>query len=867
MPLTYTDGPPVRQGSIRQQFSIGEPHQHETNTLDQEQQDLKYSTHMPVRSEDPPCNSNLESEVEQPDRQRPARHKQKPIKLAAWLYAAATRAVPSQSQHATQAVLPPTILPQHADTNHESSLYVHAPQRSVPPPQSPGAKPNIRTRLPQLDAGLWRCCEPECAEKVYEPFHNFQHHVRSKHRVHLKKPKDTAPIPKYTYQPHLCLSAACAQVDGTIFFASADFYNHLRAWHDAGDGLERYIFCPHPSCVRSADPSYEPIQLYPERWEATMMLQQLLLLPFLITPTFSAYCDAPSPAFPIPQLDSNIHAVKLRDTTSSIVKALQDIISHDEYNTTHYSLEITSQSSTLLSAQHTARNRSTLLPGADHITDKSMYRIASMTKPFTVLALFQLQKAGKLNLDDSILEYLPELNTTGTGKGRGGLPFKDITIRALASQIAGIPRDLAQGDFLHDTEYAARLGLPEVPDEGHFKGDYILPSCDQNVNYRRACDATDLLGWVDQLPPLFAPNQKSTYSNINFDLLGLVIANVSGMSYETYIEKNILREIGMNKTSFRTPPKDVAAIPKDIEWYWPFEIGVQNPTGGLYSSSSEMSVWLRYVMSTFNAQATGVNWFNPLSFSSGLDTYYGMPWEILRARTNEVIPDTSSSTRPLTFVTKGGGLPGYTSIVIMVPEYGLGITILVAGNGKAMDEFREVVTEKMVAFAEEAALKELSERYTGVYSHEKLNSSMHLSVSGPDGLYVSSWTSNGQDVNAAVNEIYGADGREIMLYLVPTLLFVDEEKQQGERWRVVPQKRPASSTKGKKGQNIWDDFCVANVDGWGMYFGKPLSEVVFWGGNGESEVVQKVDLTGYRSTLKRTANGQNEASFRLKEQF
>jgi len=579
---------------------------------------------------------------------------------------------------------------------------------------------------------------------------------------------------------------------------------------------------------------------------AMNVLQQLLLLVFFAVNTLSTHCDAPSPAFLPPQLDSKIHASKLHTTTNRITHAVENIINRHEFNTTHLSLEVTSQSSGLLSIQHTARERSKLRPGADHITDKSMYRIASMTKPFTVLALFQLQKAGKLDLDDSILSYLPELNTTGTGKGRGGLPFKDITLRALASQITGIPRDLAQGDILNDPDQGESLGLPPLPDAGRFEGDHILPRCDENVNYTRACNSTDLLGWVDQLRPLFAPNQKSSYSNINFDLLGLVIANVSGMTYEEYIETNILRDIGMNRTSYNTPPDNVAAVPRGIEYYWPFEIGVQNPTGGLYSSSSEMSIWLRYVLSTFNAQATGVNWFNPTSFSGSIDTYYGMPWEILRAKTMSVIPNTSNSTRPLTFITKGGGLPGYTSDVIMVPEYGVGITILIAGNGVALSEIREVVTEEIVAFADQAAMEELRHRYVGVFQDSATNSTMEVAVSNRDGLHITHFVSNGRDVKAAM----AGEDEQMVFHLMPTLLFVDEEKQQGERWRIIKQKeRSSASGKGKK--NVWDNFCPSDISG-KMYAGKPVNEVVFWaGGASEGQRMGEIELTGFRKVLSR----------------
>lgn len=74
-----------------------------------------------------------------------------------------------------------------------------------------------------------------------------------------------------------------------------------------------------------------------------------------------------------------------------------------------------------------------------------------MTKPFTVLALLKLQKAGKVNLDDPVLRYLPDLVEGQTGT----LPWKDITLRALMSQQAGIPRDCK---LMIDFAFALRGG-------------------------------------------------------------------------------------------------------------------------------------------------------------------------------------------------------------------------------------------------------------------------------------------------------------------------------------------------------------------------------------------------------------------------
>ena len=470
-----------------------------------------------------------------------------------------------------------------------------------------------------------------------------------------------------------------------------------------------------------------------------------------------------------------------------------------------------------------------------------------MTKPFTVLAILQQQQAGNLSLDDPVSNYVSALNLPQ----KGSIPWKHITLRSLATQQSGIPRNLAQGDLITEPNRAADLGLPPI--NGSLS-DLGLPSCDSLVNYTAACTPTDLLSWATTLQPLFAPNQKSTYGNINFDLLGLVIANVSGVAYDEYITTRILQPLGMAGSGFTIPPDDVAAVPADGEFYWSFYMGVQNPTGGLYSSSGDLSTWLRYVLNTYNAQTLAVgNWFSPNSFSGSIDTFYGAPWEIFRARTNEVVGEKLKSTRPLTFVTKSGGLPGYSSMVIMVPEYGIGVTILVAGNGKALEDIQEVVVREMVGFAEEAAMTELRARYVGTYEDERSNSSITLALSEQYGLTVTGWVSNGVDTLRGFGGMYERLGGGVwVMHVLPTLLFEDE----GERWRLLPQKVASSSSSEQEertgGGVVWTNFCTSD---WDIitYAGKPVNEIVFRRGGGEKHDgrSESVHLSGFRSTMYR----------------
>ena len=73
---------------------------------------------------------------------------------------------------------------------------------------------------------------------------------------------------------------------------------------------------------------------------------------------------------------------------------------------------------------------------------------------------------------------------------------------------------------------------------------------------------SDLITAVKNLNPVFAPNAKSTYSNIAFEILGLVLTKVTGIPYNEYITSSILEPIGMSATTFVTPADSVAVLPK-----------------------------------------------------------------------------------------------------------------------------------------------------------------------------------------------------------------------------------------------------------------------------------------------------------------
>ena len=580
----------------------------------------------------------------------------------------------------------------------------------------------------------------------------------------------------------------------------------------------------------------------------TMYISALALLTFLrFAPFISASCYDVNPAFPVPSWHNGRET--LAPAFKDIEYRMRELMADTKYNNCSFSVEITSTSQTLMEAYRTAKVLNDTRPGDTRVDWDSLYRIASITKVFTTLGVLYQHEAGNLSLDDPITNYIPELAEDDSG----AIPWSDITLRILASQLSGIPREFAQSDMLNYFPNPTDYGLPPADKEG-------LPRCDEYDDYK-PCNRSQFLKVLKQSKPLFAPNQKSTYSNLNFELLGLALENVTGLSYEEYMNKAIFKPLNMTSTTLTKPDSDSHAVLPIGDNYWDVDEGIQSPTGGIYSSASDMSKFVRYILTHYNALATGVNWFQPASWSTGTRNFYGMPFEIFRS--GGVLRE---SRRPVAFTTKSGGLPGYSSRIIMVEEYGLGITILVGGiekGGELLAELQEIIGVEVVRQAEKAIWDSLSHSHAGEYvaTTAGLNSTVTLSASPSHGLVVSNFISNGTDVlsgplAATVAPAILDPNVSWRMQLTPTLLYADETAQQGEIWRmVVALNRPERGGDGEQEREVFEEFCLADVD-YALYAGKPINEVVFWRGEGI------VELPAWRVKMKKKGEPEEEEEWK-----
>lgn len=145
-------------------------------------------------------------------------------------------------------------------------------------------------------------------------------------------------------------------------------------------------------------------------------------------------------------------------------------------------------------------------------TTNTVFRIASLTKQFTAVAIMQLQERGKLKVSDSICKYLDQCPEA----------WNPITIRHLLTHTSGIPNVSSLPDW----------------DEKHSIQPYSI---------------SELVNLFRGLPLQFAPGEKYKYSNSGYNLLGLIIEKVSGMSYYDFLQNNLFKPLGMNHTGFCNP--------------------------------------------------------------------------------------------------------------------------------------------------------------------------------------------------------------------------------------------------------------------------------------------------------------------------
>jgi CubicO group peptidase (beta-lactamase class C family) len=311
----------------------------------------------------------------------------------------------------------------------------------------------------------------------------------------------------------------------------------------------------------------------------------------------------------------------------------------------------------------------------------TVFRIASMTKSFTAMAILKLRDEGKLSLDDPVERYVPELKALE-------YPTTDsprITIRHLLSHSEGFPEDNPWGD--------QQLAKTEEAFSAMMRGG---------------------------IPFSNAPGVAYEYSNYGFAILGRVVTRVSGVPYREYVAAHILRPLGMSSTTLEpgaVPPGRLAHGYRWEDETWKEEPqlkdGAFGAMGGLLTSIRDLSRYVGAHLSAWPPRDGAET--APIRRASLREMQQTARRDFATVRRDPVTSDIQLTSGGYGFglsviqtcsfrhvVAHGGGLPGFGSVMRWLPEHGVGI---IAFGNRTYTGWAGVAMQALEALARTGALQ------------------------------------------------------------------------------------------------------------------------------------------------------------------
>lgn len=302
----------------------------------------------------------------------------------------------------------------------------------------------------------------------------------------------------------------------------------------------------------------------------------------------------------------------------------------------------------LLSGGHGVTDRATGTP----VSSQSLFRIASMTKSVTSMAVLKLRASGKLQLDDAVARYIPEMKDLNNLTSDA----RPITIRDLMTHAAGFPEDNPWGDRQLDTQDDELIAL-----------------------LRNGLSLSNV------------PGTHFEYSNLGFALLGKIISNLSGKPYQQYITEEIFVPLGMPNTIWEytlAPPDKLAHGYRFEDNTWKEEAilhdGSWGAMGGLITSIDDFSRYTAFHQLAWPPASGPDN--GPVSKSDLREMHH--LWNLqnvqgqFRYPNGRLCPTASGYGYGLrcsldcdgrVIVGHSGGLPGFGSNWQIWPNEGIGI--------------------------------------------------------------------------------------------------------------------------------------------------------------------------------------------------
>ncbi|KIW72009.1 hypothetical protein PV04_00233 [Phialophora macrospora] len=413
-----------------------------------------------------------------------------------------------------------------------------------------------------------------------------------------------------------------------------------------------------------------------------------------------------------------------------------------------------------LQYHHTSAEIANSTAGLKKVDGNSIYRVASITKLITTFAgMLELKES---DWDRPITDFVPTLAAYAAAHPAGDdltgtVEWSKVTLAALASQIAGTPRDVSPldpGDYLLLDPVGTLLesfGLPP-PD---LSDPVAVPPCLVSLlSGNLSCSNNQYAIGAEARPPLFLPWTSPAYTDYGFMLLGAAIANITGRSFHDVYSQSIFNPLGMSSTHSNVPdpsqysqyviPGNVstaALTPESV-------LDVSIPSGGIFSTTNDLAkLGTAILNSTLLESDQTRKWMKPVSHTAMFEYSVGKPWEIYRY----THPRSGLVTD---LYTKLGDSGYYSGYLVLIPDFDAGFSIITASSltqrTALTSLLADIVAELVLPGLTAQAEAEASETFVGTYvsQDDSLNSTLTLAI-GPTsepGLVITRFTSNGTDV-------------------------------------------------------------------------------------------------------------------------
>ncbi len=238
----------------------------------------------------------------------------------------------------------------------------------------------------------------------------------------------------------------------------------------------------------------------------------------------------------------------------------------------------------------------------EKLSANASFRLASVSKQFIGMGIMILKEKGKLDYDDNIKKYLPELK------------YEDVTIRNLLNHTGGLPDYMDLFEKNWDTE---------------------TPIDDRKT----AFNADMVAMYAKMMPPIdFKPGDKYAYSNTGYVLLGEIIERASGVPIRDFLQKNIFDKAGMTNAQAFSPTDEFTvknrvygfSYSSDGQGFeendWTFLNGMIGD-GGIYASAPDMLKWSNALTENKLVKRTTLEEaYKPVTLNDGTQSDYGFGW-------------------------------------------------------------------------------------------------------------------------------------------------------------------------------------------------------------------------------------------------